>query len=87
MVGFGGFHKAVNDGACFSAPYGVDIDPVFAAKSKRTDRPFRSVIVHGYVFVVEKNPQIFFMIQAVLHGLKTLVPDTVKKMLQNITDI
>lgn len=81
-VGFGGLHQIVHDGTGLGTTDGIHIDPVLTADSERADGTLSRVVVHGNITVIQKDPEVRFLIQPVLQafddGDKDMLAHSVK---------
>jgi len=72
FVCFGCLHDAVDDGAGFCAGDAVDVHPVLAAYSERTDCSLGGVVVHGDIAILEEDSQVLLLVDAVLQRFGSL---------------
>lgn len=57
LVCFGCLYDAVDDRAGLGTLYGVDVHPVLPAEREWTDSPFRGIVVHRDVSMLQKDTE------------------------------
>lgn len=68
VVGFGGFHQAVDDGTGFGSFGAVTEKPIFSPNGERPDAVFRGVVGNVTVPVLEVTGQPVTVRQEIIHG-------------------